>query len=606
MFTTTFDALNRVTGTAAPSPTPSTSFAYDNLGRPTQAAVPGLTTTMTWDALGRQLTEVGPTGTMTYGYDVAGRRTSQIWPDAFAIGYDWNPVGQMTFINRSGGAIVAYAYDDLGRRTIMARSNGLSTTYGYDGVSRLNALNHLGSTNVSLAFGRNPANQIVIRTMSNPAYTYAGPTGTTSYTLDRQNRIVGFGYDNNGNLANDGTRTYSYDAANRLTGGGSPAGSLSYDGLGRLDTLVGSFGGRYVYDGVEAVAFADPSTNVIANHFVRGPGPDEIVANYPTASLSNPLFWMLDERNSLMALADVAGATPYTNGYDEYGNPRGGNLGRLQYTGQLLMPDFGAYHYKARAYSPGLGRFLQTDPIGYAAGANLYGYVGNDPANFTDPSGQCPWCIAVGAGIVVSAGVEALSQYNANDGQIDKIDWGRVGIQGAIGGASAFGGFRLTLALGRTLVSSSAASALGGFVSGVASGGVGNGTTAALDNKSASAIAREAGTGAAFGGLLGGVGSGSSRYILNTLRPGTWSRATDGFSPLVTYLGRRDTGAAFASVGGGFAVELYNNAYGSSYDISNSMNGSGRVTTSQPNVVVSGCYWSISVEVNGVDIPVCR
>lgn len=364
-------------------------MAYDNFGRTTLAAVPGLTTTMTWDALGRQLTEVGPTGTMAYGYDIAGRRTSQLWPDGFAIGYDWNAVGEMTFINRPGGAIVAYAYDDLGRRTVMARSNGIGTTYGYDGISRLNALNHLGSTNVSLAFGHNPANQIVIRTMSNSAYAYAGPSGTTSYTLDRQNRIVGFGYDNNGNLANDGARTYGYDSADRLTGGGSPAGTLSYDALGRLDTLTGTYGGRFVYDGVEAVASTTPSTNVIDNHFVRGPGVDEVVANYPTAALANPLFWMLDERNSLMGLSDISGMTPYTNGYDEYGNPRSGNLGRFQYAGQLLMPDFGAYHYKARAYSPGLGRFLQTDPIGYAAGANMYGYVGSDPINFTDPFGFC-------------------------------------------------------------------------------------------------------------------------------------------------------------------------------------------------------------------------
>jgi uncharacterized protein RhaS with RHS repeats len=38
-------------------------------------------------------------------------------------------------------------------------------------------------------------------------------------------------------------------------------------------------------------------------------------------------------------------------------------------------------------YSPTLGRFLQTDPVGYADDLNWYAYVGNDPINLSDPTG---------------------------------------------------------------------------------------------------------------------------------------------------------------------------------------------------------------------------
>jgi RHS repeat-associated protein len=59
----------------------------------------------------------------------------------------------------------------------------------------------------------------------------------------------------------------------------------------------------------------------------------------------------------------------------------------IQYTGKIWLSELSLYYYKARLYSPTLGRFLQVDPIGYEGGINLYDYVDDDPTNSVDASG---------------------------------------------------------------------------------------------------------------------------------------------------------------------------------------------------------------------------
>lgn len=156
------------------------------------------------------------------------------------------------------------------------------------------------------------------------------------------------------------------------------------------------------------------SDGQVQRWYAYGAGPNEVLARMEVGTGTRAPYIPDSLGSVLAAYASDTGARTLRT-YRPFGEGAGTAF-PFAFTGQRLDAEAGDLHYfRARHYHPALGRFLQTDPIGYDGGANLYAYVSNDPLNNTDASGllagqgadAAKWSLVAAGTAIADAGIYA-------------------------------------------------------------------------------------------------------------------------------------------------------------------------------------------------------
>jgi len=426
------------------SPAETHTLAYDasfRLSSETQATRGTLTYTYNPDDTVATFTvQGGPTA--TYAYYPSGALNTIVWsPVTGQVKYAYTLTGQYQTTTFPNGQTRSYTYDDQGRLLQLANAHptagNLATyAYGYDYNYTTGAYTRLGQrvsmtatvpsqglNNHLTKYEYDPAYQLTKATYPNvtpfngeidswtydaignrltntvnavtQTYTYQKITGNpNNWQRLTSDSVNSYTYDGNGNTATKTGYTFGWDAENRIASiSGGVTASYKYDYQGRRSSKTVGATSTYLYRNLDLVQ----ETGATPADYLFGPGIDEPIAMSRGGQI---YYYGVDALGSVGLVTNSSGVVQDKYLFDAWGATRSQTeaiANPFVYTAREKA-EAGSLFYRARYYSPGLGRLLSEDPIdshyidqGSRPIARpkdqLYVYAVNNPIKWLDATG---------------------------------------------------------------------------------------------------------------------------------------------------------------------------------------------------------------------------
>ena len=389
--TTAYDAASRIAGIKYPSGT-TVVYGRDSIGRVTSvlAGAPGAPTPGTVVS-GVTYEPFGPETALAFGNGIKG---------AYSYDLDYRPVAR----TETGAAAVqklGYAYfaDD----SVSSITDGVdgrnSQGFGYDALERLTSASSGAGGYGSQSFKWDPVGNISFRIVGGISTTFSYVPGSNRLAQAKDagsdpEIVASTPAGNLSSISIDGgsMETATYNQANQLaTAVTMSAGAYGYDLFGQRlkKALPGEYPILYQFSrsGGQLLSENDLHAGQAADYiYLNGRPIGEI-----DSTTGKLYFTHTDRLGTPQKLTDSGQKLTWSALYQPFGSTSTTMNAiitqSLRLPGQQFDPETGLNHNGFRDYSPELGRYIESDPIGLAGGVNPYVYARENPVRFSDPTG---------------------------------------------------------------------------------------------------------------------------------------------------------------------------------------------------------------------------